>query len=326
MSIPLKGYVGLILLVGLVVEGQSQSDQLSLLVMGDIMQHKDQINSAYNAETGEYQYNTFNYVQHIVSEADVSIANLEFTLGGPPYSGYPQFSAPDEVAVAIQNAGVDYLVTANNHSCDRRKKGIVRTIEVLDSLNFPHTGTYSNIEEKKTSYPLVIEKKGFRIALLNYTYGTNGIPVPEGTIVDLIDKNNIKKDLLLAKSYLVDKVLVFVHWGLEYQRNPSSEQVDLANFYFDNGADFVIGSHPHVIQKMKNSFNKQDSKDEIVVYSLGNYVSHQRSRYRDGGAMVQINLLIVRLISSYEFSRQHTERAYDENIFSLEVYPFFFCS
>ncbi len=123
------------------------------------MQHKDQITSAYNATTSKYEYNTFDYVEDIISEADIAIANLEFTLGGPPYRGYPQFSAPDEVAAALQRAGIDYLVTANNHSCDRRKKGIVRTIDVLDSLGIPHTGTYKNIEEKIDNFPLVIEKK-----------------------------------------------------------------------------------------------------------------------------------------------------------------------
>ena len=156
----------------------AQEDEITLLLIGDVMQHQDQITSAYNSSTGKYEYNTFNHVKDIISSADVSIANLEFTLGGEPYTGYPQFSAPDEMAVALQEAGIDVLVTANNHSCDRRKKGIVRTINVLDSLKFPHTGTYQNISEKIESFPLIIDKNGFRIALLNYTYGTNGIPVP----------------------------------------------------------------------------------------------------------------------------------------------------
>ena len=81
-----------------------------------------------------------------------------------------------------------------------------------------------------------------------------------------------------------------MHWGLEYQRNPSKEQITLANFCLENGADFVIGSHPHVLQRMENAFDPVSRKDQLVVYSLGNYVSHQRSRYRDGGAMVQLNL------------------------------------
>ena len=280
----------ILLSILLVFDGYTQGDDLSILVIGDIMQHKDQITSAYNHKSGKYEYNTFDHIKDVISDADVAIANLEFTLGGAPYSGYPQFSAPDEVAVALQDAGVDYLVTANNHSCDRRKKGIVRTIDVLDSLSLPHTGTYKNLDDKKDNFPLIIEKNGFRMALLNYTYGTNGIPVLEETIVDLINWAGIKNDIALAKSFLVDKTIVFMHWGLEYQRNPSKEQVNLANYCIAHGADFVIGSHPHVLQRMENWYDKKNIKDEIVIYSLGNYVSHQRSRYRDGGAMVRINL------------------------------------
>ena len=279
--------IAILLLIG-VFRVNAQETTMSLLVIGDVMQHKDQITSAYNTSTGSYDYNTFDYVKEIISSADVAIANLEFTLGGPPYTGYPQFSAPDEIAIALQDAGVDYLVTANNHSCDRRKKGIVRTVDMLDSLQFPHTGTYKNLDDKKENFPLVIEKNGLRIALLNYTYGTNGIPVPEGTIVDLINWNEIRKDIVLARSFEVDKVLIFLHWGQEYQRNPSKDQVKLAQYCLKNGADLVIGSHPHVLQRMENSFNPETKKDELVVYSLGNYVSHQRNRYRDGGAMVQI--------------------------------------
>jgi len=280
-----------ILLLPCVFNASGQERNLSLLFIGDVMQHKDQITNAFDPKSGKYVYDTFKYIKDEISKADVAIANLEFTLGGPPYSGYPQFSAPDEIAVALNDAGVDVLVTANNHSCDRRKKGIVRTVDMLDSLDFPHTGTYKNLEDKVDNFPLIIEKNGFRIALLNYTYGTNGIPVPKGTIVDLIDKDAIKQDLKLAQSYGVDKSLVFLHWGLEYQRNPSSEQVSLANFCLESGADFVIGSHPHVLQKMENRFDVKKKDDEVVVYSLGNFVSHQRSRNRDGGAMVQLNLV-----------------------------------
>ncbi len=268
----------------------AQKNEISLLFIGDVMQHKDQITSAYNPKSGKYEYQTFKHVKDLISGVDIAIANLEFTMAGPPYSGYPQFCAPDEIAVALKDAGVDVLVTANNHSCDKRQKGIIRTIDVLDSLAIKHTGTFKSINHKKETFPLILQKNGFRIALLNYTYGTNGIPIPKGTVVNLIDRETIKNDLLLAKSYHVDNIIIFMHWGLEYQRNPSKTQSDLADYCLKNGADFVIGSHPHVLQKMENSYSKTSNKDELVVYSLGNFVSHQRSRHRDGGAMFELRL------------------------------------
>ncbi|MGB3468304.1 MAG: CapA family protein, partial [Cyclobacteriaceae bacterium] len=161
-----------------------QTSEFSLIFTGDVMQHDSQINGAYYKVTDTYEYDSnFYYLKDILSSADYTIANLELTLAGKPYKGYPTFSSPDNLAVSLKNAGIDCLVTANNHSCDRRKKGIVRTIDVLDSLDIPHTGTFKSETARDTLYPMLIEKKGFRIALLNYTYGTNGIPVPSPTVV-----------------------------------------------------------------------------------------------------------------------------------------------
>ena len=116
--------------------------------MGDIMGHGPQINSAYDKTKKKYDYSgVFNPLEGIISSVDFAIANLEVTLAGQPYMGYPQFSSPDELAVACKNVGIDVLVTANNHSCDRKNSGLIRTVEVLDSLNIFHTGTFKN---KKT--------------------------------------------------------------------------------------------------------------------------------------------------------------------------------
>jgi len=254
------------------------------------MQHKDQITSVFDVNSGKYHYNTFDRISYLMSKANVTIANLELTLGGPPYTGYPQFSAPDEIAVALKESGVDILVTANNHSADKRRKGIERTIRVLDSLEISHKGIFSNIKEKMEIFPLIIEKNNFRIGLLNYTYSTNGITVPDGNIMHLINEEDIMADIKLTKLYLVDKIVVFVHWGLEYEQNPSADQINIATLCFETGADFVIGSHPHVLQRMKNTYNGKLNKDNVVVYSLGNFVSHQRTTNRDGGALLRIDL------------------------------------
>ncbi|MBK7214842.1 MAG: CapA family protein [Bacteroidales bacterium] len=266
--------------------------EISLIFMGDIMQHMPQVESAWNDSLGKYIYDScFQYVRPLIESYDLAIANLETTLAGKPYSGYPAFSSPDDLVNGLISAGIDILGTANNHCCDRGGKGVKRTSWMLDSLGIMHMGTYATETEWKERTPLIVEQKGFKLAFLNYTYGTNGIPVPEGTVVNLIDKNKISEDLKKAKSMNPDAVFIFIHWGEEYQREPNAYQKDIAEFCFLNGADYIIGSHPHVIQKME--WQKPDSlhSQRLVAWSLGNYVSNQRKRYTDGGAMFDITLV-----------------------------------
>jgi poly-gamma-glutamate capsule biosynthesis protein CapA/YwtB (metallophosphatase superfamily) len=250
------------------------------------MQHDSQIAAARNA-SGGYDYTTcFQSVRPLFEAVDLTIGNLELTLAGPPYKGYPQFSAPDQLVYAVQDAGVDVLVTANNHCVDRGRKGLERTISVLDSLRIPHTGTFIDSTARNKTYPLVVEKGGFRLSLLNYTYGTNGIAVPSPTVVNLIDTVQIGADLRKARAQKTDAIIVFFHWGAEYQSLPNKSQKDVAEFCLKKGVKLVIGAHPHVVQPME----WRQAQDRLVVYSLGNFVSGQRSRYRDGGAMVFVNL------------------------------------
>src|SRR5687768_2311086 len=156
--------------VALTVHAQDTT-RLSLLFLGDIMQHDSQIADAYNKTTGAYDYRPcFQYIKPYIEAVDVAIGNLEVTLAGPPYKGYPQFSAPDALLVALKDLGLDVIVTANNHSVDRGRKGVDRTIVMLDSLNIPHTGTFRTQAEKDNTHPLIIERQGFRLAILNYTY------------------------------------------------------------------------------------------------------------------------------------------------------------
>lgn len=265
--------------------------KLSLLFIGDIMGHDEQIASARNSETGNYEYDdVFRYVRDEISEADIAVANLEVTLGGSPYKGYPAFSSPASLASACMNAGIDVLATANNHSVDRGKQGILNTIRRLDSLGIRHTGTFADSISRDTLSPMIIERNGISIALLNYTYGTNGLKVPSPTIVNMIDTNLIASDIAKAKALKPDVIIPFVHWGIEYDTLPSPEQTRLAGFLFSKGANIVIGSHPHVLQQMERTLADSCRNDRIVVFSLGNYVSNQRTIRRDGGAMVRIEL------------------------------------
>ncbi|NMB50945.1 MAG: CapA family protein, partial [Bacteroidales bacterium] len=192
----LKSYIAILFFfkaITLLGQGSTSTEQkISLLFIGDIMGHDTQIWSAENRETKQYDYNdVFDHIRSEISEADLSFANLEVTLAGPPYKGYPQFSSPAALAVACKNAGIDCLVTANNHSVDRGLDGINRTIMRLDSIGISHTGTFVNRAAKDSLQPLILTRNGISVALLNYTYGTNGIRIPEPAIVNMLNKDLI---------------------------------------------------------------------------------------------------------------------------------------
>jgi hypothetical protein len=169
---------------------------------------------------------------------------------------------------------------------DRGRKGLERTIELLDKAQFLHTGTFIDTLDYLNNYPLMVEAKGFRFSLLDYTYGTNGIAVQVPNIVNRIDTARIRKDLLKAGDQHTDAIIVFMHWGQEYQSLANAWQKKIADFCFKHGAKIVIGAHPHVLQPME----WRKDEDQLVAYSLGNFVSGQRERYRNGGAMVHIDL------------------------------------
>ena len=262
------------------------SQKLTLIIAGDLMQHDAQIKAAKTSD-GTYDYTGyFDWVTDEIERADVAIANLEVTLAGKPYMGYPTFSAPDEYLYAIQDAGFDILFTSNNHSCDHGKKGILRTIEMCDSIGMPHLGTYIDTTARAEQYPFLLEKNGVRIALLEFTYGTNAIPTPEPTYVNRIDTTQIAKDILVAKSMNPDLIIAFPHWGIEYQTLPNKSMVNFADWLISKGVNHVIGGHPHVIQPIEMREDSVTGEQHLVAYSLGNFVSDQASFPRYGGMML----------------------------------------
>jgi len=275
------------------VETIKKNDEISLLFIGDFMGHMDQINAAYNKDTNTYEYDScFSKIKPILSNADVTIGNIEVTLGVKPYSGYPQFSSPASYAAAIKRAGVDALTTANNHSCDKGKKGVEKTIQILDSLNIPHTGTFINAIEKTKNPAYVINKNNFKIAVINYTYGTNSIDPTPPNVVNYLDKQVIAKDVKYVKNSIQpDEIIAFLHWGDQYKDLHNKAQKDMFAYFKSLGVNIVIGAHPHVLQPME--WHKKDSlnsKENLVVYSLGNFVSHQRTFPRDGGVVFKLSL------------------------------------
>lgn len=281
------GLLFLLLKACILIAQEQPVSSVKLLFLGDIMGHGPQIKAAYSANTKAYDFNpNYQYIKPLLSAPDFTIANLEVTLGTKPYSGYPQFSSPSALASAIKKSGIDILGTANNHSCDRHKKGIIKTIHVLDSLKIQHTGTFVNQKNKDSIAPFIIEKNNIRIALLNYTYGTNGIPVPTPTIVNILDKKTILKDIEQAKKQHPDQIIAFVHWGEQYRDLPVNSQKKWFQFFKNHGVSIVIGSHPHVVEPMEWDQEEQT----LVVYSLGNFISNQRTFPRDGGAMFELTL------------------------------------
>ena len=191
-------------------------ERIMLLFVGDLMQHDAQIKAARTPSGYDYS-DCFKHVAPEIKQADMAIANLEVTLGGKPYRGYPSFSAPDEFLHAVKEAGFDVLLTANNHCLERGKRGLERTIHLLDSLQVPFLGTYQNPEERTHRYPLMIEKNGFRLAFLAYTYGTNELKPSDPNIVNYIEREQMKEDILAARSSILA-------WRIPWTEEPGGLQ------------------------------------------------------------------------------------------------------
>ena len=256
------------------------------------MQHQPQIEAAEIVPNQSYDYEScFKYVSPIIKRADLAIGNLEVTLPGkPPYRGYPQFRSPDDLAKGLRLSGFDMLVTSNNHSNDAGKTGVINTIKTLKNYGFYQTGTFKNQAERDLFYPLIVHKNNFKLGFLNYTYGTNGIKTKSPTVVNYIDTTIIKKDLVLANLINPDFTIVIMHWGKEYQLIESRQQRKLASWLLKNGADAVIGAHPHVIQPIKVYQRADGLGDNLVVYSMGNFISNQTKPNTDGGIMIEMDL------------------------------------
>lgn len=276
----------------------SQSDSVArirLVFAGDIMGHGPQIAAATleNGKGFDYQP-CFQFVAPTLEAADLAIGNLELTLPGkPPYTGYPTFRSPDALAIALRNAGFDLLLTSNNHSNDSGLNGVLQTIKTLQNNGFYQTGTFTDSLSREALYPLLVYKDQFKLAFLNYTYGTNGIPTPRPAVVNLIDEKSMQADLAIARQLKPDFIIVVMHWGNEYQLNESTQQAQLAKKLFEWGADLVIGSHPHVIQPVKEVAYKrpeQDSAKGVVAFSLGNFISAQKQAFTNMGLLFEVTL------------------------------------
>lgn len=263
---------------------------VDMLFAGDIMQHQTQLNMA-RLNNGKYSFSyCFRHLEKVIKAADISIANLETTIGKSGYSGYPSFCAPDSFLYAIKNAGFNVLLFANNHCMDKGKRGALHTLDLLDSLQISHCGVYRNTEEREKRYPLIIEKNGIRIAILNYTYGTNGREIPSPMVVNLIDKEVMTEDIQTAKDKKVDVIIACMHWGDEYTSLPPQRVKEMSSWLLTQGVDHIIGNHPHVIQPIEIRESATTPDKNVVAYSTGNLVSNMSLRGTDGGAVILMEL------------------------------------
>ncbi len=268
---------------------------LRLVFTGDIMGHGPQIDAAYDSVQKAHDYRgCFRYVEKYLSAADIAVGNLEVTLPGKgPYTGYPMFKSPDALAGALKEAGFDLLVTANNHSNDGQLIGVTHTIDVLRELGLRQTGTFKDAADRNARYPLIwkYEKEGrfVKLAVLNFTYGTNGVPDHAPSMVNLIDTAQIRRDVVRAQSYSPDFLLAVVHWGAEYQLDENAEQRKIAQFLADLGVQLIVGMHPHVVQPVKTLRGKGGAT-VVCAYSLGNFISNQKQPNTDLGLMFEVEL------------------------------------
>ena len=278
-----------------IIEEPKEDSHFSMSVIGDIMCHNSQYKDAYNPSTDTYDFSyVFTDIKNYISEADISIGNLETTFAGKDrgYSNYPTFNTPEQLAYNLKDFGIDVVSTANNHCMDKSYSGLVSTINYLNDAGISHVGTNTSAEEQNTI--LVKDVNGIKIAFLAFTYGTNGIPVPrdKSYAVNLIDENLILNQISLAKQQNPDLLCVSMHWGNEYQTKQNVEQERLANLLLQNGVDIILGSHPHVLQPMeKKTITLEDgsTKDCFVIYSLGNFMSGQTIKNTRNSVILNMN-------------------------------------
>lgn len=265
------------------------SDTLTVVriaAIGDVMTHLPQTQAA-EIQPGVFDFDFgLQFIAPALRGADLAIANLETTHGGAPWAGFPCFSSPDTLAWSLKRAGIDLALMANNHVLDRGRRGLVRTCAVLDRVGLRRTGAFMDSTDLHQNHPLMLNVKGIQLAVLNYTYGTNGIPVPSGCHVNSLDTTEMKSDILRARSLGAEAIIACLHWGQEYRREPHSSQLAISRLLIREGVSVILGSHPHVVQPIQVNSDKNGRPSSVVVYSLGNAISHMKDRYCESGMAV----------------------------------------
>lgn len=288
----------LLLLVGLaqcLAAAAEQPDTVRIVFIGDVMSHGPQVTAALRpggnpANPADFDYSSyFQYVRPWFDAADLVVANMEFPVGVQPYSGYPFFSAPPALPEEARRSHVSVFLTANNHLCDRGRVGLDSTYICYSRMGVPFTGFYRSEGEEYETDPLIVLVKGHRIALANFTYGTNGLPVPAPYHINRLDSTHIREVLARGRARGAEYLIALPHWGEEYQLTPNASQRRWAELFFREGADAIVGAHTHVVQPLEMT-----AEGRPVAWSLGNFVSNQPFPYSQIGMLLSLTLVCDR--------------------------------
>ena len=250
-------------------EPEVKTSKLSLVMVGDALLHSSVYNDAY--KNGVYDFSSqLEFIKPIIQKYDLAFYNQETILGGTELglSDYPTFNSPWEFGNAMIDAGFNLVSLANNHTLDKGEKAVLKSCEFWQDKDVLTAGSYCSNEEANEIK--IREKNGIKYTLLAYTYGTNGIPVPQGKeyLVNLYSDEKVKHDIEQVKDK-VDLLMVSMHWGTEYTTEPTEEQKRQAEYLSSLGVDIIIGTHPHIIEPITYI------NDTLVIYSLGNFISAQ---------------------------------------------------
>ncbi|GHJ33345.1 lipoprotein [Streptomyces hygroscopicus subsp. sporocinereus] len=249
----------------------------TLVATGDLLVHASVIRQA-QADAGGEGYDFRRMIKAaspLVSQADLAICHMETVYGAAhgPFTGYPTFKTPPQLAQAVKSLGYDSCSTASNHTLDAGAEGVVRTLDAMDKAGLKHAGSARSAQER--TRPAMLQAGGAKVAHLAYAYGTNGIPVPKDKpwLINLIDPERIIKDARAARRAGADVVVASIHWGTEWQQAPDKLQLALARKLTaskDGGRrdiDLIIGTHAHVPQ----AYEKVNGT--WVVYGMGDQIA-----------------------------------------------------
>lgn len=259
-------------------EKKPRIKKVKLKAFGDIMAHMVQIQYAQNKGGGDYDFtDQFTYLKDFIEDSDIAIGNYETTTNPDlPYAGFPRFNAPAAYLRDLKDTGFDIVSTANNHSMDTELEGVLSTMDSAKEAGLDYVGSFKD----KTERILYKDVKGIKFAFLAYTYGCNGrenLVIPREEVENLAylsDEEQIKKDIKRAKASGADFIVVYPHWGIEYQSMPNETQTRLGRNMIEWGADLVIGNHPHVVEPVE-LYEAKDGREGLIAYALGNFISYQ---------------------------------------------------
>lgn len=310
----------------------------TIRAVGDIIMHDPLLATAKNDETRKYDFSQyFSLISETMGKADYTVANVEAPMGGKGtrgYKGYPQFNTPAVLIDNLLSCGVDMLTLANNHALDTYYDGLKATLDNLDKKGMAHVGAYRSQEEYDT--PEIIEVNGIKIGVLNYTTGTNGLErVSDAEAQEYglryTGSADYQKDADDARAAGAEVLVAFMHWGEEYERNPSRGQKSIAKQLAKAGVDVIVGGHPHMTQPITYITVTDDSGQEhrtLCLYSMGNFLSDQRAQYRDSGVVFEftfqdnpetgrVELASSRYVPTYVWRTGSDQEGYDYRVLAI---------